>query len=92
MTWFSSNLISMEVCTQKLEILKKQESALLQKQKSQKEEKNIDVSEIVKTIKIYDADFDTKRNIVTKIISKILVKKEGNSHKDYSINIHIVFR
>ncbi len=92
MTWFSSNLISMEVCTQKLEILKKQESALLQKQKSQKEEKNIDVSEIVKTIKIYDADFDTKRNIVTKIISKILVKKEGNSHKDYSLNIHIVFR
>ncbi len=92
MNWFSNNLISMEECTQKLELLKKQESALLQKQKSQQEEKPIDVSEIVKTLKIYDADFDTKRNIVTKIISKIFVKKEGNSRKDYSLNIHIVFR
>ena len=92
MNWFSSNLISMDDCTQKLELLKKQESALLQKQKTKQEEKAIDVSEIVKTVKIYDADFYTKRNIVTKIISKILVTKEGNSRKDYSLNIHIIFR
>lgn len=92
MNWFSSNLISMEVCTQKLEVLKKQESTLLQKQKSQREEKQIDVSEVVKTLKIYDANYNTKRNIVTKIISKIFVKKEGNSRKDYSLNIHVIFR
>ena len=92
MNWFSSNLISMEECTKKLELLKKQENVLLQKQKTKQEEKAIDVSEIVKIVKIYDADFDTKRNIVTKIISKIFVKKEGNSRKDYSLNIHIIFR
>lgn len=92
MNWFSANLISMEVCTQKLEILKKQESVLTSKLQTEKEEKPIDTSAIVKIIKVKNADFETKRNIVTKIISAIYTKKEGDSRKDYSLNFNIIFR
>ena len=89
MGWYSNNLISMEQCTQKLEELKRQENAL--RQRAVPNDKPVDITAAVRSVKVLDADYNTKRTIVTKIVAKAYVKKEGNSRKNYSLNFNIIF-
>ena len=90
MGWYSNNLISMEQCTQKLEELKRQENALRQRAMPA-DDKPVDITAAVRSVKVLDADYNTKRTIVTKIVAKAYVKKEGNSRKNYSLNFNIIF-
>ena len=90
MNWFANNLISVEQCTQKLEQLKRQENALKQREQPA-DDKPVDISAAVRSVKVIDADYNTKRTIVTKIVKKALVLRTGNSNKNYSIDINIIF-
>ena len=90
MGWYSNNLISMEQCTQKLEELKRQENALRQRSVPA-DDKPVDITAAVRSVKVLDADYTTKRTIITKIVAKAYVKKEGNSRKNYSLNFNIIF-
>ena len=90
MGWYSNNLIDMETCTRKLEELKRQENALRQRAVPA-DDKPVDITAAVRSVKVIDADYNTKRMIVTKIVAKAYVKKEGNSRKNYSLNFNIIF-
>lgn len=89
MGWYSNNLIDMETCTRKLEELKRQENAL--RQRAVPNDKPVDITAAVRSVKVLDADYNTKRTIVTKIVAKAYVKKEGNSRKNYALNFNIIF-
>ena len=93
MSWFSANLITAEESTVKLQMLKKQETALLEKL-SDKTEK-INAAEIVSAAKHIrkDFSFEEKRNFILRHIKQvILLRKDFTDPKDIDLEIKIVFR
>ena len=91
MNWFSNSLITMEECTAKLESLKKQENLLKQQLQEEQTEKEVDPKEIVKDVKTA-VDFDDRRRVVSKYISKITLIRKGEKRKqNYDLEFHIEF-
>ena len=81
----------MEECTAKLESLKKQETLLKQQLQEEQPEKEVDQKEIVKDVKTA-VDFDDKRRVVLKYISKITLIRKGEKRKqNYDLEFHIEF-
>ena len=91
MNWYSSNLINIEECTERLEALKKQESVLFQRLKEEKNQKTTDVSSIMVMVKNAKLSFEDKRVFVTKHIAKVTFSRIGEK-MEYNLNFHIEFQ
>ena len=91
MNWYSSNLINIEECTERLEALKKQESLLLQKLKEEQSEKTTDITSIMGMVKNADMNFEQKRLFITKHIAKVVFTRIGGK-LEYNLNFHIEFQ
>ena len=90
MNWFSSNLISAEETTEKLQTLKKTEKSLQEKLNTKKE--HIHTEQIVKDVK-GKISFEDKRNFILQHIEKVIIlRKDFADPNDIDLEITIIFR
>ena len=89
MNWFSSNLITAEESTTKLQALKKQEK-ILQEKLSMKTEK-INTAEIVSAVR-KDFTFEEKRNFILQHISRITFLRKNVDKDTVELHFHFIFQ
>jgi site-specific DNA recombinase len=90
MSWFSTNLISAEESTQKLQALKKQEQNLTEKLQTKKED--IPTDQIVKDVR-HRITPEEKRQFILQHIQKVIIlRKDFADVHDIDLDVTIVFR
>lgn len=91
MNWYSNSLINIEECTERLESLKRQESALKQKLQIEKAGKTTDVATMIQSVKKTDLNYNDKRIFIAKHIAKVSFIRKGEK-LEYDLNFHIEFQ
>ena len=90
MSWFSTNLISAEESTQKLQALKKQEQNLTEKLQTKKED--IPTQKIVEDVR-HKTTFEEKRQFILQHIKQVIIlRKDFVDWKDVDLDVTIIFR
>lgn len=90
MNWFSSNLITAEESTTKLQMLKKQEKSLREKLSTKAEK--INTAEIVSAVK-GRISFDEKRSFILENVKQVLLlRKDFDDIRNIDLEIKIIFR
>ena len=85
--WFSANMITAEIATEKLAILKREEESL----KVKEPQKEPDVKDIVKRSKGLET-FDEKRKFLLTIIDRIEIIRAPSNPGEYLLDINIKFK
>ena len=90
MNLFSANLITLDECTEKLQVLKKKEEAL--KAQLPTATNKIDITGCVKDSK-RGITFEDKRNFIVNHVEKVTIIRKGSKYgKDYDLDIAIRFK
>ena len=90
MNWYSTALLTLEECTERLEALKKQE-LLLKQELNVQTDRTTDIATMIKNARRKDLNYNDKRVFIAQHIAKVLFVRTGGK-MDYNITVHIEFQ